>query len=821
MDHTPIWHVVVLGVDKPRVNLPVSIYFLQNLDELMDLARECLIQFLDQDEPAVLQQAVDNAQFQDWCRQWYQQSEDASYDKSVRYICRLKGCAVLSHCIHEKFGQCVEFLLSQYSDITAPEPWLVLAEPLRYFGHFQCNAFHEAAYCGASEALDALIRYGNAHSLSWKEAVDVEGKTALEIAKSRAEKGHAGCETCFLMLQVAYGVRVEVPSAPLQQSLLENVLVVSWFGDDAQEVHRIRQPLPLEASFNDLISASRAALMNSPSVGATPQVLVYKAIVTGCELDDVMNFLELWSEATSIGFVKSFMRSEQAPLSVCKAMRTLLTRPAVPAWRRTYFFGTFYGIALSEDNAATLGQLLRDLADTLASRPELPLWRLDHFPANLLNPSERYISSLLGAALDVKKLLHQLREGKEIYRFFWPRLEAIEFKMLDRMRLLTDTSIRQLEQAIAPEAVAYFESCVRLWILAIGCDDDDDNDDKPDGLVRRGQCSQAQFQQVLEQLDLAFCGAFCMRSTLPGLVEALGRALPEKTLHHFPATAESSLKLGCGRGVPPAPAKRAGPRPLLPGRLTQAAQLRPSWQRPKNLRLFDGGVPSNNRTFDEMRPEDSSSNAGIPARSHEAVEPKSQNPLPSDSLDSSAHSEVSQATSLLSSAGGGGKCFLSDALFRVPDGSYVEACKLYKDSVVCGQTHLLEVRSIEIHRGDVELMELQSDAGVLVVTASHRVMVQRKGGPQTVPAGKLKPGESVLTSGGQVEELLQARPFKTYAEIVEVTFNPDEPVGAFHPPMPAILSKGQGRSKTLRRPNKAVHSGVERQSIPDTDYGDW
>lgn len=118
-------------------------------------------------------------------------------------------------------------------------------------------------------------------------------------------------------------------------------------------------------------------------------------------------------------------------------------------------------------------------------------------------------------------------------------------------------------------------------------------------------------------------------------------------------------------------------------------------------------------------------------------------------------------------------------------------------------------------------MELHSDTGILVVTASHRVMVQRTGGPQTLPAGRLEPGEDVLTSGGQVEKLLQARPFKTYAEIVEVTFNPDEPVEAFHPPMPAILSKGQGRPKTLRRPNKAVHSGVERQSIPDTDYGDW
>ena len=48
---------------------------------------------------------------------------------------------------------------------------------------------------------------------------------------------------------------------------------------------------------------------------------------------------------------------------------------------------------------------------------------------------------LLGAALDVKQCIHQLREGKQIYRFFWSRLLVVERRMLNRSRLLSDADI--------------------------------------------------------------------------------------------------------------------------------------------------------------------------------------------------------------------------------------------------------------------------------------------------------------------------------------------------------------------------------------------
>ena len=159
----PLWHVIVDslgdavdGYGKPP-GFAVSTYFMQNMDELRELARQCLVEFLEEDKPDELEEAIQNPQFQEWARQWYLQSEDLSDVRSVRYMCRLPGCNVLLHCIRNDFGECCKLLLSRFSDQTRAQDWLVLAEPMRVFNQYEGISFHEAAYCGSTECLQALI----------------------------------------------------------------------------------------------------------------------------------------------------------------------------------------------------------------------------------------------------------------------------------------------------------------------------------------------------------------------------------------------------------------------------------------------------------------------------------------------------------------------------------------------------------------------------------------------------------------------------------------------------------------------------------------
>ena len=164
----PIWHCVVDSIDNPKM-LGVSIFFMQNMDELTDLARDCLIEFLTEDNPDDLREGIRNPQFQMWAKQWYLQSVDLSDERSIRYICRLAKCNVLFHCIRNGFHECCRLLVNEYSDLTAKERWLVLAEPLKVLPKFQANSIHEAAYCGSAKCLKVLVEYAKQHSLEWKD----------------------------------------------------------------------------------------------------------------------------------------------------------------------------------------------------------------------------------------------------------------------------------------------------------------------------------------------------------------------------------------------------------------------------------------------------------------------------------------------------------------------------------------------------------------------------------------------------------------------------------------------------------------------------
>ena len=189
----PLWHVIVdsLGdsVDGRGTRRAVSTYFMQNLDELRDLARQCLVDFLEEDKPDELEEAIQNPQFQEWARQWYLQSEDLSDARSIRYMCRLPGCNVLLHCIRNDFSDCCRLLLSKFSHWTREKDWLVLAEPMKAFNQYEGTCFHEAAYCGSPACLSALIEFAREQKIPWMEVTDKQGKTALDVAKLQVEKG--------------------------------------------------------------------------------------------------------------------------------------------------------------------------------------------------------------------------------------------------------------------------------------------------------------------------------------------------------------------------------------------------------------------------------------------------------------------------------------------------------------------------------------------------------------------------------------------------------------------------------------------------------
>merc|ERR1719198_122906 len=160
-----------------------------------------------------------------------------------------------------------------------------------------------------------------------------------------------------------------------------------------------------------------------------------------------------------------------------------------------------------------------------------------------------------------------------------------------------------------------------------------------------------------------------------------------------------------------------------------------------------------------------------------------------------------------------GRCFLPWLLLRTSNHELVKAASLVAgDNVLSWDGCQLEVRSVTVHPLQYQpLVELRAgeavaEAGVLTVTPSHRVMVQRGTIPQTMPAGDLREGDPVYCSGGRLAPLTSVRIINVETEVVEISFRPDEPVEAF---LPSILSKGYGWSKTTRRSRRNVRSAEE------------
>jgi len=180
---------------------------------------------------------------------------------------------------------------------------------------------------------------------------------------------------------------------------------------------------------------------------------------------------------------------------------------------------------------------------------------------------------------------------------------------------------------------------------------------------------------------------------------------------------------------------------------------------------------------------------------------------------------VRSAASLISAPGDDeSRCFLAGALLETPAGQFVRASTLEAGMEVrASHGEALRVKSARVHEEtEHTLVSLLTETAGLTVTASHRVMVRKGREAQTLAAGALRVGDHVLVADGRAEQLLQTKVSSESTSVVEVAFQPDLPVAAYHPPSHAILSKGHGWPKT-RRGRQHREDRRDDISVADTD----
>jgi hypothetical protein len=142
------------------------------------------------------------------------------------------------------------------------------------------------------------------------------------------------------------------------------------------------------------------------------------------------------------------------------------------------------------------------------------------------------------------------------------------------------------------------------------------------------------------------------------------------------------------------------------------------------------------------------------------------------------------------------RCFIKDTLLKTLNNQLVPAQQLQLYAQVCSsEGQALRVRGIEVHLPEErEIVELRAGEASLTVTGSHRVMVQHNGEVKTSFAEMLQEGDEVVCMGG-AHRLDVVRKYTRCVEVVEIVFDPDDPVEAFLLPPTSILTKGQTRSE--------------------------
>lgn len=142
------------------------------------------------------------------------------------------------------------------------------------------------------------------------------------------------------------------------------------------------------------------------------------------------------------------------------------------------------------------------------------------------------------------------------------------------------------------------------------------------------------------------------------------------------------------------------------------------------------------------------------------------------------------------------KCFLTSTIFQTSMDTYATAAKLKEyDTVLSASGKQLTVVSKEVHgKSRRKLVTIITAQSVLTVTADHRVVVQGGAGiPTEKPAVDLRAGDYVYC-GLRAQKVSRVVPFEKAVEVVEIGFDPDDPVETFNALRWGILSKGRRRA---------------------------
>lgn len=94
---------------------------------------------------------------------------------------------------------------------------------------------------------------------------------------------------------------------------------------------------------------------------------------------------------------------------------------------------------------------------------------------------------------------------------------------------------------------------------------------------------------------------------------------------------------------------------------------------------------------------------------------------------------------------------------------------------------------------DREMVLLETDSFKIAVTSNHRVVILRGGSCQTIPAGHLRVGDSVLSGSGE-KSLICVEHFFGDMEVYEMVLEPDVPIETFfiaNDEHGALLTKGK------------------------------
>lgn len=550
----PIWHVVVETAEEGRHRRgrghkgPLDVYFMENMRELSAFINDAIFGQLLEDDPGLLHEALSGPLLQDWARQWYLTSQDFSDDKSLRLITRLQGCDVLTHCVREGFHQCVEMLLANFSRQTAQEPWLVFAEPLRYFGKFECNSLIEATYNGKLDCLRALVRHCNEHLLPWREVADKEGKNCLDIARARELRGAKGVRQCRIFLQGEYGEQEEEVEGEVVDPLVP-ALIIDVKDDQFNTVARaVEEFASSEITWQDLMATTdRAARHPAVQVDGQKFVMLRNVTIIDSDPRTMMDFFEFWSGAASIGFARCVYQDCTVTRQIVSQIAEMFRRERQPSWRRLCVLEVPLAVnkeearqQIADDDveANALADALLDLWRVLAASPHLPLLKIDRVPVSRLPKPRGWISNLRSAASDVRHYVKDILDEKVPYMPFWDRPQIVEQTMHDRSRLLRTPDATSIRVAVHPGAAQYLANCVHLWVLALGNGEED-----WDFYVNEGILTPEQHMDLLSELDSGINGALVMRQVLPEMVGRFLDVLPNSLLPRLPRTEDTLERL--------------------------------------------------------------------------------------------------------------------------------------------------------------------------------------------------------------------------------------------------------------------------------------